>query len=86
MYTYTEEDFSAAKLKGYHAYIKFIDGEIIFLKVNEIKEGKDSEIADWFEAVEKFLNVTNMKSDEFDFFPAWGMTVRREEIKYVKML
>ena len=86
MYTYTEEDFSAAKLKGYNAYIKFKDGEIIFINVPEIKEGKDSEIADWFEGVEKFLNVTTMKSAEFDFFPAWGLTVRREEIKYVKML
>jgi len=73
----TEEDRTAAKLKGYNTYIKFTDGEVIYIKVSNWND-EDSR-AEFFEDVEKFLN----SNDSDDIFPVSELALRKEHIKYV---
>jgi len=74
----TEEDITAAKLKGYNCYIKFHDGEILFLK-SELLEEEDER--DWSTDTENFIN-----GKEGENFPCSGIAVDRKSIKYVKVL
>ncbi len=73
------EDYTAAKLKGHNCVIKFLDGEILFLRVNEIANGPEGDDSlEWFADVENFLNGTNQN------FPLAGISIARTSVKYVK--
>lgn len=75
----TDEDFTAAKLKGYTVYVKFKDGEILFLKPDL---DNPDEYLQWFYDAEKFING----SSDVEYFPISGIAMTRDTIKYVKEL
>lgn len=76
----TEEDFTAAKLKGYNVCVKFIDGETLFFKVSDIKDN-------WFSRVERFINASEDIGPDYDeCCPIGDIAFNRAHIKYIKQL
>jgi len=73
----TDEDFTAARLKGYNCLVKFKDGEELLLKIASFTD--DEEEACWFASSEKILNDI-FKEDVFDI-P--GLAVSKNTIKYI---
>lgn len=77
----TDEDATAAKLKGYNCLVKFKDGEELFLKVDDLDNNDEDEMSDWFIDVEQFLNGTGG-----EVFPIVGMALSRDAIKYIRKI
>ncbi len=77
----TDEDMTAAKLKGYNCLVKFKDGEELLLKISEL-DGSSDDISDWFSDAEKYLN----SSDEVEYFPVYNVAVASGVIKYIKKI
>lgn len=80
--TMTDEDRTAAKLKGFNCFIKFKDGEELLLNVADLAGPDEDDISNWFCDVEKFIRG----SDDVEYFPAYGIAVDRTSIKYVKLI
>jgi hypothetical protein len=78
MKTLTDEDLTAAKLKGYNCIVKFHDGEEMLIKSEKMN---DEDPSDWFCEVEDYING---KDDSY--FPDPGIAIDRKAIKYVKQL
>ena len=51
----TDEDRTAAKLKGFNCLIKFKDGEELLVKVDSLN-GTEEEASEWLMDIEKFIN------------------------------
>jgi hypothetical protein len=66
----TNEDRVAAKLKGYNCFIKSNDGEVLLLEIQDLDDY-------WFHSVDGVM------SGDDNTFPAPGISIRRESIKYV---
>jgi len=80
----TDEDFTAAKLKGYNCLIKFKDGEELTLTADYTLVGDEG---DWFENAERFLNsIVDEEGDSDTLFPMPGFAFCRETIKYVRKI
>jgi hypothetical protein len=75
----TDEDLTAAKLKGKNCLIKFKDGEELLIKIDYGDEDNESE---WFMDMEKFIN----SSDDQDYCPLPGFSMTRGTIKYVRKI
>jgi hypothetical protein len=71
----TDEDRTAAKLRGFNCLIKFKDGEELLLKVAALDE---EDTSDWFVDAERYLNSQD------DVFPVYGISLARDTIKYIK--
>lgn len=80
----TDEDKTAAKLKGYACLLKFKDGEELLLKVPDVLDGNEEESSVWFEEAENFIN--NTEPELYKYFPLHGIAVSRESIKYIVIL
>ena len=80
----TDEDKTAAKLKGYACLLKFKDGEEMLLKVHDVLDGNEEESSEWFEEAENFIN--NTEQGIHRYFPLHGVAISRESIKYVIIL
>jgi len=75
------EDRTAAKLKGHNCLIKFIDGEELTFKVEELDSRDPIDAEFWFKDVEKFINGCDEGTVEY--FPLVDLAVRKDMIKYV---
>lgn len=77
-------DITAEKLKGNNCFVKFKDGEILFLKITGI-DNDDDYLADWLMQVEDFING---RGDSFDTknFPGGEVALSAKEIKYVRVI
>jgi hypothetical protein len=78
----TDEDRTAAKLKGYNCLIKFKDGEEIYLDVDNLSDDSDDN-TEWFETVEKFIN--NGLSEN-TYLPLAGISIAADTVKYVRKI
>lgn len=76
--THDTEDYTAAKLKGHDAFIKFIDGEVLFITVGRFDDEDGSQ--DWFVDIENFLNGHEQNLCIAD------IAISRSTIKYIKRL
>lgn len=77
----TDEDCTAAKLKGYNCLIKFKDGEELVVRTKNLN-GNDDEVAQWLMDVEKFINGCT----DVEYFPIAGFAMSRESIKYIRKI
>jgi len=75
----TSEDKVAAKLIGHNCFIKFLDGEELFIDVENITDGEE-DASEWFLEVEQFLNGT------MEYFPYPNIAIARNSVKYVKRI
>ncbi len=75
-----DEDRTVLKLKGYNGYIKFIDGEILYLKIPDIDD--DASREEWFTDMEKFIN--NRQDSEYSLIA--GLAINYKQIKYVSLI
>jgi hypothetical protein len=76
----TDEDRTALKLKGFNAYIKFIDGELLYLKVPDIEDEDDRSA--WFDDMEQIINGI-IKSE---YKTVGDMAINRSLIKYISLI
>ena len=76
----SKEDQTAEKLKGCNCFIKFTDGEELYLNIEEL-EYEEGEI-EWFEDTDRFLN----SADDNGVSRIPGLAVNRKFIKYIKNL
>jgi hypothetical protein len=76
----TDEDKTAAKLKGYSCIVKFRDGEELLLKVDEIDKGGATSV-DWFMEAERFINRRDDSTVEF--FPTADIALANNSVKYI---
>lgn len=74
----TDEDRTAAKLRGKNCLIKFKDGEELMFYAGELDGDEDDKMF-WLQDVEKYLNG----SSDIEYFPAAGIALSRDSIKYV---
>ncbi len=79
----TDEDCTAAKLKGYTCLIKFKDGEELLLKDEDLLSSAESR--EWFIRVERFLNFNDDAASP-EYFPSPDLAISRDTIKYVTKL
>lgn len=77
----TDEDRTAAKLRGFNCLVKFKDGEELLIKVDSL-DGDHDEANEWFMDIENFING----SDSIEYCPIPGLAVARDTIKYAKQL
>lgn len=76
----TEEDRTAARLKGYNCLIKFKDGEELLLSIDDID---DEELSyEWFLQMDRFIN----SPPTGDYIPIAELSIAKDTIKYVKKL
>lgn len=80
MLTDSEDDRTAAKLKGFNCYIKFIDGEVVYLNVSEMND--DEKSVQWLGDMEDRLNEREFKS----YFPTKTIAINRAHVKYVRKI
>lgn len=73
----TDEDRTAAKLKGFNCLIKFKDGEELFITVEDL-DYDDPE--NWFSRAEDFLNGRE------EIFPLPSIALSRDTVKYIKQI
>ena len=78
-----DEDIVAAKLKGYTCLIIFRDGEELLIKVPELEVRNDIS-AQWLMDAEKFINGCD--ESDVQYFPAAGLSMTRDSIKYIRQL
>jgi hypothetical protein len=76
----TDEDRTAAKLRGYSCIVKFRDGEELLLKVDEVDKGGDTSV-DWFMEAERFINRKD--DNPFEFFPTAEIALAHNSVKYI---
>ena len=76
----TDEDRTAARLKGLNCLIKFIDGEELLIHVPDIDESDDA-AHEWFQSLEEF-----MYTDKVTYFPVANITCAPDTIKYVRKI
>ncbi len=87
----TDEDLTAAKLKGHNCFIKFKDGEELFLTIEDISEDVD-DANEFLVTIEKFINRTDDDDDLVDnrytqgVFPVGNIAVSRDSVKYVRII
>ena len=77
----TDEDRTAAKLRGLNCLIKFKDGEELLIKVDSLN-GTEEEASEWLMDIEKFING----SDSVEYCPIPGIAMTRDTIKYARQL
>lgn len=73
----TDEDHTAAKLKGFNCLIKFTDGEELFIIVEDLDV---NDPGDWFSKAEDYLN------NKEELFPHSGIALSRDTVKYIKQI
>ena len=73
----TDEDHTAAKLKGFNCLIKFKDGEELLLYVDDLIF---DEPGNWFSRVEDFLNGRE------EIFPHPSIAISHDTVKYIKQI
>ncbi len=76
----TDEDRTAARLKGFNVVIKFVDGEELFVDIPFLDT--DDEKEEWITQIERFLNVTN--SPTGTDIP--GIAINRQIVKYIRII
>lgn len=79
----TEEDITAAKLRGYNCLIKFKDGEVLYLTIDKLK-GDEDQVSEWLLEVERYINANH--HHPFEYFPAEGVAMTRDTIKYIRAI
>lgn len=70
------QDITAAKLRGCNIMIRFIDGEALFVKLDE----DDNDFDDFFIACDEFLK------NDGKYFPLPSISVQASSIKYIKKI
>lgn len=73
------EDRVVEKLKGKNCLIKFIDGEELFIFVDELN-GHDP--GSWLSDVEEFLSIQG----NTQVSPVPGVALNRAQVKYIKKI
>lgn len=76
----TDEDRTAARLKGHNCLIKFKDGEELLLYIDEL-EYEDTSY-EWFLQMDKFLN----SPPTGDYIPIAELSIAKDSIKYVRKI
>lgn len=76
----TDEDQTAARLKGYNCLIKFKDGEELFLSIDFDELYCD--VSEWLIDVEKFING----SKDVENIDIPNIAFHRDAIKYVRLI
>jgi hypothetical protein len=76
----TDEDHTAARLKGFNVLVKFIDGEELLVTVPFLDT--DDDVMEWMTNVDQFLNG----SKEFTHMDIPRIAANRQLIKYIKLL
>jgi len=77
----TDEDMTAAKLKGLNCLIKFKDGEELLIHVKELDQDEYT-VAEWFADMEKFING----DESSKYCPLAEFSMTRDSIKYVRKI
>jgi hypothetical protein len=72
------EDITAEKLKGNNVLIKFVDGETLFVKIDEL-EGSEHTQWTWINSANRYL-----KGEGYQ--PFNELIMRPELIKYIRIL
>lgn len=76
----TDEDRTAARLKGYNCLIKFKDGEELLLKIDDIDDEDSS--CEWFLSMDRFIN----SPPTGDYIPVAELSIAKDTIKYVQKI
>lgn len=77
----TDEDRTAAKLRGFNCLVKFRDGEELLLKIDSL-DASDEEAASWLMDIENYINGRDL----IDYCPIPGLAVAHNTIKYARQL
>jgi hypothetical protein len=78
----TDEDRTAARLKGENCLIKFKDGEELLIHVADLDHDDDT-CSEWFMDMEKFINGV---TDAVEYCPLPGFAMTSGSIKYVRKI
>ena len=78
----TDEDRTAARLKGYNCLIKFKDGEELYIEVDGLLEDNEDN-TQLFIDIERFLNAT---LSEDTYFPLANIAIAANTVKYVRKI
>lgn len=76
----TETDHTVLRLKGYNCLIKFIDGEELYLKVDDLND--EQQIASWLDDVE--ISINRLSPDAK--LPFSRIAIRFDSIKYIQII
>lgn len=74
------EDQVVEKLKGRNCLIKFMDGEELYVYIDQLEDEEDA--IEMLQDIERFLNDTNIDYHS----PLPGIAVNRQSVKYVRKI